>query len=121
MSQESESILLESNIRTRKRRIYIGLLGLLCAFAIAFVVWLQFNKGWQITLQASGLASTFLGAAFLAIGALPSKKTVIEVSKTKYDFNKDLLDTLLLNRLAAKIGIVFIILGYIFQGVGLLL
>ena len=94
---------------------------MLCAFAVAFVVWLQFNKGWQITFQASGLASTFLGAGFLVFGALPSKKTVIEVSKTKYDFNKDLLDTLLLNRLAATIGIVFIIVGYLFQGVGLFL
>jgi predicted nucleic acid-binding Zn ribbon protein len=123
MDEEARSFLSKSNTRIRRQKIRYIVLGCLAGIIVLFVLFLRLStgSGWPLALQASGLASNFLGAGFLVIGAIPRLKTIIELSKTKWDMNSDLMDSLRINRLSAIIGIILVIVGYVFQGVGMLI
>ena len=119
MDEEIKTLLASSNIRIRRQKIHIIALGCLAGAIVLFMFFLRFSTSWVLTLQLSGLVSSFIGASFLVIGAIPSIKTIIEFSKTKWDMNVDIMDSLFINRLSAIIGIVFVGVGYILQGVSI--
>lgn len=74
----------------------------------------EFKLGdWSSSLLLGGLGFSTFGAAIVIVGAVPKKLTAIEMSKTKFNGNPQLLGELLKNRLAAWVGIGFILLGFL--------
>ena len=123
MDEETKSFVSNSNTRIRSQKIRYIVLGCLTGLIVIFVLLFRLttDSGWPLALQASGLASNFLGAGFLVVGAIPRLKTIIELSKAKCDINFEIIDSLRINRLSAIIGIILIVVGYVFQGVGMLI
>ena len=123
MDEETKSFVSNSNTRIRSQKIRYIALGCLTGLIVIFVLLFRLttDSGWPLALQASGLASNFLGAGFLVVGAIPRLKTIIELSKAKCDINFEIIDSLRINRLSAIIGIILIVVGYVFQGVGMLI
>ena len=119
MEEETRTLLASLNTRIRKKKCSIITLGCVLGAIVLFIFFLRFSTSWILTLQLSGLVSSFIGACFFAIGAIPSLKTIIEFSKTKWDINVDIMDSLIINRLSAIIGIMFVGVGYILLGVGI--
>jgi len=69
----------------------------------------------SLSLTAAGLSLNLVGAIVLAWGALPSTKSIEEIAASKWDFNPELRDALLKNRLRAAIGLVILMVGFICQ------
>lgn len=94
------------------------LLPLVAAFSLAIIAipMSYYLRGeWGTGLPLSGLISSAAGAIILAVGAIPKEETAYWMSTTRLDGNPDLFASLLANRKVAKVGIAFVLTGFLFQ------
>ncbi len=72
-----------------------------------------------ISLSLGGLGLGVLGAIFLGGGSLPSREAISQIASTKYDGNSFLYAALIKNRNWARTGVIFLLVGFLFQGLAL--
>ena len=72
-----------------------------------------------ISLSLGGLGLGVLGAIFLAGSSLPSREAISQIASTRYDGNPFLYAALIKNKKWARAGIVFLLVGFLFQGLAL--
>jgi len=76
---------------------------------------LLFNINPTTAVLGGGLICNIFGAAYLVTSAIPTNQTAYNMSTTRYNGNTDLLAAILANKQAAKIGLVFIFVGFLVQ------
>ncbi len=85
--------------------------------AVAGFILIAHNRGaeWQPALELGGAILTVIGAIVIAYGGLPEDRTAARMSTTRLGGNSHLLAELQKNKITARWGLVFILLGFACQ------
>lgn len=79
------------------------------------IVYYCLGNRWGIGFSLGGLAFSAVGVIILVLGALPKEETAYMMSTTRLNGNPDLLAGILANRRVAKVGIWFVLIGFLLQ------
>jgi len=93
-------------------RIWMWIFCIVVGIVVGGAIAIWSNTGLGMLL--GGLLFTTMGASVLALGAMPSQETILDMGGTYWNGNKYLVAELRKNRLLAQRGIYFIFIGYLF-------